>query len=332
MKALCALSGLTYRIELFPASLSARETYHPVFDIRPDNLFENISDNYPDNYTPQEIYLAFLALLHSTRRIEFRVPVKPTIAAFAIANSLIERTLQIVQVLEGMKSYADFTAPSFVIIPDNSELQNVSHIIDAWAAAYKEYREGHKRQILHDAIATREQALERLIRDPSKSPKSYSNQIAKWANISGAFPTGLIPVNGKQIPLNEYWMTLIRQCASGENLLSINDTDLHELVEHCENEIPHGSIYATTLMRVLRDARDRKISYLDLGDFDITASTYRILGKNETALDGNVKAMIDSAPEFAPKRGDYPSQLAYIRAQFKYEASLKYGTESGESK
>lgn len=323
MKILCAISGIEYSVQHFPAGLQARESYHPVFDIRFPHLSDIISKRYPDGFTPTDSYLAFLALLNSTQRIEFRVPCKPTPLAFATCLSYLERLYSIVQTIHET-THPAFSIPHFVINPDNSELQNVANIIDSWAAAYKEFRDGNKRAILHDKIATKEQLLERVIRDPSKNPANYANQIADWAALAGNFPASPTLVGKTHIPLSDYWKQIIRACARGENLISVNDPDLYELIEYCEDKIPHGSSFAHVLMRVLRAAKERKSAFLGLGDFDIIHSTYRILEDTDSAMTANVMAMVDSAPADKPVESNYPSRLAFVKAMFKYEAAVKH--------
>lgn len=327
MKILCKYSGLEFTVQHFPFSLESREVAHPVFSIPQQKLLVVLAKKYPDSLSPIDSYLGFLALLHSTSRIDWRVPCIYTPALDSIIAINMEpliRTVGITSVI----THPAWTMPSFVITPDTRSLQTVHHWIAVWQNCYKEFQDGNKRAQLHDRIVRREQAMERLIKDPSKSPKDYANTLAEWAALAGEFPTGEVPVEGKQIPLSEYWKSMIRRAARKDAIFSINDTDLIELIEHCEENIPHGRIYAHALMRVLREAKEAKKNFLDLGDFDIRTSTYYILSDTDTAESANIRAMIDSAPVEEPISTNYPNKLAYLKAHFKWKAAKLHAAQS----
>lgn len=340
MKILCKYSGVEFQCEHFPFGLDSREYAHPVFAIRQDKLISVIARKYPEQLTPTDSYLGFLALLHSTGKIDWRVPCAyhaETIDAVIAANML--DLLKVVGITSAV-THPAFTMPAFVITPDTRNLATVNHWIGIWKQCYIDFLEGNKRAQLHDRIVRREQAMERLIKDPSKNPANYANQLAEWAALAGEFPTGTVPVDGKQVPLSEYWKSMIRRAARGEAVFSLNDTDLAELIEHCEDAIPHGSIYAHTLMLCLRRAQESKKNFLGLGDFDIRTSTYRILDDSDSAEKANVLAMIDSAPIEKPVESNYPSKIAYLRAHYKWlaaqqhreqELSKQLKVESGDS-
>lgn len=327
MKILCKYSGIEFRVEHFPFTLEAREVAHPVFSISQQKLLVTIAKRYPENLTKIDTYLGFLAILHSTGRIDWRVPCYYQPAHDGIIANNIERLIRITGIM-GAIQHPAFTAPTFVITPDTRNLATVHHWIGVWEQCFKEFQDGNKRAQLHDRIVRREQAMERLLKDPAKSPANYANQLAEWAALAGEFPTGTVPVEGKQIALSEYWKAMIRRCARKESVFSVNDTDLYELIEHCEESIPHGSIYAHTLMRVLRDAAEAKKNFLDLGDFDIRTSTYKILSDTDTPERANILAMIDSAPAEEPIQSNYPSKIAYLRALYKWKAAQLHSQQA----
>lgn len=327
MKILCKYSGIQFTVEYFPFSLESREVAHPVFHIPQQKLLSAIAKKYPDGLTPLDSYLGFLAILHSTNRIDWRVPCNYTPSIDSIIANNMESLLRIVGITSAIQHPA-WTMPGFVITPDTRNLATVHHWIHVWENCFVEFQDGNKRAQLHDRIVRREQAMERLLKDPSKQPANYANQLAEWAALAGEFPTGTVPVDGKQLPLAEYWKAMIRRAARKEAIFSINDTDLIELIEHCEDAIPHGSIYAHTLMKVLREAQESKKNFLGLGDFDIRTSTYRILDDADTAERANILAMIDSAPLEEPKLSNYPSKIAYLRALYKWKAAQLHAAQS----
>lgn len=323
MKILCKYSGLQFEVQHFPFSLESRECAHPVFSIPQQKLLVLLSRRFPSELKPIDSYLGFLSLLHSTNRIEWRVPCIYTPAIDSIIAANMEYLIRTVGVTSAIQHPA-FTMPSFVITPDTRSLSTVHHWIAVWNDCVVQFQDGNKRAQLHDRIVRREQAMDRILRDRSKSPKDYANQLADWAALAGEFPTGTVPVDGKQISLAEYWKQMIRRAARQEAIFSINETDLAELIEHCEETLfvrDYGIDHAKTVLKVLRDAAESKKSFLGLGDFDIRTSTYRILDDADTAERANVLAMIDSAPVEKPVEPNYPSKIAYLRALYKWKAA-----------
>jgi len=174
----------------------------------------------------------------------------------------------------------------------------------------------------------REAALQRLIKNPHRPISSYASQIADWASIAGSFPShGTIPspFSGMQITVSDYWRNLIELCASETKLFSIPRDDLQELLDHCEEHIPVGSIYSNALFKIIRHAMDRQKSFLGLGDLDISRSTYEILTSTDNVEDANLRGAIQAAPVEEPRPDQYPSKFEYLRAKLRYQMAKKHG-------
>lgn len=246
----------------------------------------------------------------------------------SIVAQNMEPLLRIANILQ-MVNHPAFVLPSFVISPETASLANIPHWIDIWLDCYKQFQSGNKAAALHDRIVRREQAMERMIKDSTKNPANYATQLAEWASLAGSFPIGDTPVAGKLVSLAEYWKSIIRKAARGEAIFEIDDGDLAELIEHCEDTIAanHASIYSQKLMVVLRDAAESKRNFLGLNDFDIRTSTYRILSATDTIENANIMAMIDSAPLAQPIETNYPSKIAFLRAQFRWKAAQIHGQQ-----
>jgi hypothetical protein len=328
MKILCKFSGLEFAVQHFPFSLESREVAHPVFYIPQPKLISAVAKKFPDNLSPIDSYLGFLAILHSTGKIDWKVPCIYTPEIDKIIAQNMEGLLRTVTIISAIHHPA-FQYPGFVITPDTRSLATVKHWIGIWQECIVQFQDGNKKAQLRDRIVRIESVMERFIKDPSKNPANYANQLANWAALAGEFPTGTVPVEGKQVALSEYWKSIIKRAARAEAVFSIDDKDLAELIEHCEEEIDHGSIYAFTLMKVLREAQERKKNFLGLGDFDIRTSTYRILSDADTTERANILAMIDSAPLEKPLESNYPSKVAYLRALYKWKAAQAYAEQTG---
>src|SRR6476659_7008978 len=75
MKILCAYSSLEFNVDHFPGYLDSMESHHPVFDIPQKKLLCYTGKWASGALTLTDSYLLFLALLKSSDRVDFRVPV-----------------------------------------------------------------------------------------------------------------------------------------------------------------------------------------------------------------------------------------------------------------
>jgi hypothetical protein len=220
--------------------------------------------------------------------------------------------------------------PRFVISPDTRFLQNVHHWIECWQDSYQQFLDGYKSAHESRKLINREAALQRMIKNPHKPVSEYATQIADWAHIAGDFPAFLTtsPFSSLQIPLAEYWKSIIIKAAKDEYLYQISSKDLQELIDHCEDKIPVGSIYSHALFKLLRRAQERQKNYLGLGDIDVR-STYTLLSEDSTSNveAANMRALIDSAPTERPRREQYPTNFAFIRAKLRWDMSQKFKKE-----
>ena len=94
----------------------------------------------------------------------------------------------------------------------------------------------------------------------------------------------------------------------------IPSKDVQELLEHCEEYIDAGSIYAHHLFKILKEGMKKQQGFLGLGDF-----TFSIISEDTSAEQANRIAIIQNAPTEAPRRIDYPSQFAYLKAKLAFE-------------
>ena len=224
--------------------------------------------------------------------------------------------------------------PFFAITAETCTLANVHHWIEVWENCWKDFESGARRDIIHRELARRETALQRMIKNPHKPIKEYASQIAEWAATAGSFPVFLIPnpftKEAKKIPLSTYWKEIIIRSTRNEYLYTIPDNDLQELLDHCEENIPPGSIYSHALFDSLRNAQKKKNNFLGLGDMDLR-STYQILEDPKDVESANFKAMIDSAPIEVPRREQYPTQFAYMKAKLRWDLAKKFNNSRSES-
>lgn len=330
MKVLCALSGIEFSCDYFPGTLSSREHYHPIFSMPQKALLSYGFKKWESGeLTDTDSYLLYLALFNSTDLVEFRVPTLRTPKTSQIVASHMEALAEIVHTINVIgyeKCSTVLSMPSFVISPDTKNLECTGNWIKIWEANYADYLTGYKLTTSVEYLSRKENKLERLIRSKADIA-TYAGTLAEWANTVAEFPTDIDwNENDQDETFSSYWRRIIRKAAKGEQIFCIPRKDLNDLVSYCEENIPHGSLCAHTLMTLLREAQDRKNAYLDLGDVDLSTgeTAFRILDAESSIEDANKIALIDSAPTEFPLAENYPSKLAFLRAKLKYSMAQEY--------
>lgn len=331
MKILCSLSGIEFTCEHFPGTFHSREAHHPIFTLEQKKLLSYLGKWSQGGLTETDSYLLFLALLNSTELVNFRTAVYRTERTASIVANNIELLSRAIIKLNAVTN-TSLVFPSYAITADTRTLDNIniwiSNWLDeytAWITNYKGTRDGTESR----KLILRETALERLIKNPHKPVSSYASQIADWAAVAGSFPQYLItsPFSGMKIPMSDYWKNIISRCSRAESIFSVPRVDLEDLYEHCQLNIPPGSIYSNALFKVLKGAMEKQKNFLGLGDQDLSKTNYTLLKESTNVEDSNIKMMVDSAPKEAPRRDQYVKHFDYLRAKARWEVAIRYKKE-----
>jgi len=340
MHIICSLSSLSFTCEHFPGSLSQREFNHPVFSVPQKKLLSYVgswASQDDKKFTQIDSYLLFLALLKSTDLVEFRSPAIRTEKTGAVIAQNMEALTKVVSRLNSMVSNEGM--PHYVISRETQDLENVEFWIQNWADSYEDFRAGKLRDISGrddwKKLLIRENALERLIKNPHRPISSYSQQLGDWASVAGSFPEFILqnPLPPFQkISCSDYWKILISKCSKSESLFSIPSTDLKELLDHCEENISCGSIFSNSLFKVLRYAMEKQKNFLGLGDMDIMKSQFTVLRAGDSVESANLQAAVDSAPLELPRREQYPNNFAFMKAKFRFDMAQRYGAQNSTKK
>ena len=225
--------------------------------------------------------------------------------------------------------HSKLNLPRIGIDATTNDLANSNHWIEVWLDNWNDYQSGYKSINTYQKLSRQETILERLIKDHTKCVDDYAPALASWAITAGDVDPVYVCYNEYNKPelLTSYYRRIIIACAKTERIFEIPDDDLEILIEHFEDNIHHGSIYANSLMTLLRAGAERKRNFLDLGDIDIGANgkaTFRILDADTSVADANMLAMILAAPSAKPVEKDYPNKLAYIRAKLRWDTAQNY--------
>lgn len=330
MKILCSISGLEFACEHFPGTFYAKETFHPVFHLPQKSLLPYLKKWAGAELTKTDSYLLFLALLKSSDLVEFRVPVTITEQTHSIIYNNLEFLSRTVIKLNTVSTPA-ILFPRYVVTPDTRTLSNVHHWIENWNNEFNDFQSGKKRDYDDRKLAKREMALERLIKNPHKPVSLYSRELAEWASVAGDFPIFMVksPFSKLNVPLAEFWKDIITRAAKNELLYTIPDKDLRELLEHCEDHVPVGSIQSHMLFQCLRKAQEKHKNFLGLGDYDLETN-YTLLNDSDTTELANMKALIAAAPVEEPRREQYPTKFQFLKAKLRWDMAKKYEHVNGE--
>lgn len=315
MKILCGKSGILFKTEYFPFVSDTGTINHPVFQIPQHKLLSLVPKWSKGELNQVDTYLYFLSLLDSTGQVEFRTHCKPTEETIQILSNNLEFLIQIVGALNCIR-HPEFVVTKICITKENNTLDNVHYWLQTWQQNIDDFKQGYANQELRSLITKRELALEKLIKTPYKDSQ-LSSQIASWAELAGAFPKFETLTPFGLIPICDYWKLIIRKCMKAESIFSIPTKDITELIEHCEDNIEHGTIYSHTLMSILREGRDKQNSFLGLGD--LSSPSFVLLDSPDSVEQANLQLLVQTAPTVEPKLLDYPSRFEWLKAHTKWK-------------
>lgn len=316
----CAISGIKFSCEHLPITVATAEGYyHPIFALPQKKLLPLFSKHCQGHLTPTDSYLLFLAYLWSTEQVEFNVPAScpPTSAATA---QLVEQNLrQLIEVIEltACISTPHFKQPSYTVYKDNSLLEQVPNWIAAWNSNIEDFRTGYREQRLEDAIKKAENRLTQAILS-GEEPHRYAQVIASWAAKAGDFPRDK----------SELYQKTIRSCFNSEKMFSTPLPLLKEIKEYCEVNIEVGSIHFHTLYETLKEGIGRHTNFLELSPSSL-GDTY-LLPEGSSLNDIELAAIRKKAPESAPKRTEYATDVDFLRAKLRYAVSSQILATEGE--
>lgn len=322
MKATCAYSGITFSCEHFPATVSSSELVHPIFYLKGAKLLSFLPAWADGSLNEIDSYLLFLALLSSTEQVEWRVPILRTDRTNQLVANNMEQLASLCTSILQVRNRQE-VLPAFSISADSRNLDNIRDWLQVWEQALLDYKQGYRATNQLQKQRDAESYLERVIKDSTKDLRSYSKSLASWADLAGNFPRFLtLTPSGNKVPLNTYWKEIIAKACLADGIFTISQKDLDELIEHCEQEIPHGSIYAHKLMKILKDAAKSQRDFF--GNLD---TSFVVLSPDTSVEDANKVALMASAPSELPVRSSYATLAGYLKAKIAWDMVQKYNAK-----
>jgi hypothetical protein len=344
---ICCYSGLEIQTNHFPLYLSARENKtacHPIFHVPQKSLLAYARKWSARELTPADSYLLYVALLRSTDLIYFRhaaayiertevehefgIRHSALGTDHIVANNMAALMIAVSRINSVTTPTVKF--PEVVITAETATLWNSKHWIDAWNLVWQDYIAGISRQERLVRQSDRELALHKKI-------ESYAHDLAAWADEAACFPTYSVYDSelDKKICLNEYYKSLIIH-ACNRRFSEIPIGDLRDLLEFCHENITAGSIQSFILYENL----DAALAYLEA----FISSKRAIIKANKIpisetwtwpeTIDDNstdagdaeefvpgLDALVESASIEPPTRGQFNTQMEYVKAKIKWNAA-----------
>jgi hypothetical protein len=214
---------------------------------------------------------------------------------------------------------------------DSCNMENAKYWIQSWFDNYEDFKDNYSFAANVKKLSLRELALERMIKSSQHDVSYYARDLADWASLAGNFPRGTALVDGLQIPIEDYWKNIIIAAAK-KQFFSINNKDLQEVVEHCEENIDPGTIHHHKLLLVLREAKSYLAGFLgDISGLGVKKSNPLIWNfapdapaapeTEENAYAANLDAIVAAAPATLPLRSQYSTMMEYLKAKIRYDAA-----------
>jgi hypothetical protein len=335
MKTICQHSGAVITIPGF-THLTVKEFAHPIFSLSFSTLSTLYDDALNNDNAPAENYLLTLALLENTRYCTVK-GCSYTEEIGALCTALITKTFSLCTKINLLDSiHGDDLNIPFILI-DAANLSNLPYLLNTWDDAIASFLENHATELMREETQALEYKLQSQLNKlktlQQDKPKTYADNLANWAALASNFPAEFA---------EQYKQIIIQSCINNETssfneLLSIDLELLHGLILHCEDNIPHGTLYATTLLRLLRKTRKTLAAYHDLSNMDEDLSPDNegdFANKRKAALssfliiesatnNAAIKNVIDNAPLVKPDLKDYKTHGEYIKAMLSYKVRNK---------
>lgn len=316
MKVTCRYSGIDFRAEHFNLSTIGE---HPLFLLSTDKLlllYKTWLNQEKDNPTvphlgETETKLLFVALLKATELVNFSLPARPN---FTIATKNLPSLASFVAFRQTIPN-VEIAFPHVVISQDTQDCTGAITWIERWEACKTDYLDDYRHANISLRLAHQEDLLLKLIKSPEGNQTRKITRLCEWAMIASEAPTALRP----------YWTELFK--LSGIDIFKASTVDLEELLEHLEDNLPHGSTFSFEALRHIREiyVRNKKGLLFNLGGpednealdpFDLTANPFRFVEDDMETINSKIAAL--GAPIDEPKKSDYPNLIVFLRAKSAY--------------
>lgn len=273
---------------------------------------------------PVEQYILFIALLKSTDLVKFETAAKPK-RNIVVAN--MPRLLKVAAWVGFMRTKTYL--PSYVINEDTAGLSNIHNWLDSLQEAKDTFNAGHWTIGSYDKLNRRQEALERMLKSPTRNEHRFTGLLTDWALTASQAD---VKLDKSRL---EYWTAIFR--ARGNELANIPLDDIMDVVDYMELHLDSykGGIFARAALHHIRSQAAKK----ERGDFfgildedifnfdpvDVLENPFKLL-PNDAPQQRNLKQLAAEAPLVKPERENYPNSFSYLRDLAKYNIAARTRT------
>lgn len=346
MKITCPKSGITYTSPIF--SRATVNQVHPAFSMSQRQLALLVGDHQLGKLSTEESILLFLAVADSTSLVEWQAPFKMTPDAASIAYVNMGKLVSAVTRINVIKT-PSFHVPHYCVSNrgDANTMAGFMKALSTWEECIEDFERGTRHAAHASEVMRIESSLERLLRIAERKPEAYARALSHWTRVAAQFPTHIVDRLGSQQTCADYWQYLIQRMIKKQPMGGIPEDDLTDILEFCEEEIPHGSIFAAALMGHIREALRKERFFLGMPLYN-NVKAFAVLGldyteeatvkKDMARLEGIAGEL--TADSERPLRNSYSSGFSFLQALAKWESlqelkklqTLKPQAPEGDSK
>ena len=318
MKITCPVSGVSYTTSSGYGTVSYA---HPALNTPLKKLVQQLVDWHAARITePDDQYLYLLAWATNLPELQITTQLDSS-TTFPV---LLAHSEQLFKTVLACAKFPHVKFPAMVVRKPTDLAQSLTNWLSVLAEAFHQSNQFASQRLYNDEVRRLESVLDNIT---SKQLKGHlhrtSKVIAAWADKAGRFPhTNIVTPQNTTVPLNEYWIQIIIHAFNESTLdlikSGIGVGDVAELIEHCEDELPHGSTYAFTLMRKLRAAKATLIELSGIPD----------IGPADTIVADTLPMDVPIEPE----RKQYKSSVDYLKARLAWQKAILHNRAVANNK
>jgi hypothetical protein len=320
MKAICRISGLPiWKSPLLIGMDLADE--HPIFRAKKSIILsKDMIHRFASAENPDEKRLIYLATLHCTYLVEFQYPACPSLATMESTFYKLIFIAQWVHFAE-YKLARIVSFPQYIVRKDNQKLENIR----SWLDAIDDLRQKVIRKELdrdkNAMLLARDVEIKRELGDAVLFNKAFTPKLAKWAlelcDITVRHPDFNKWMKIMCIPLNEAFIYNMEDLLELQELLQLNMPNVEDN--------PQAISVMHQMSQLIKENRKGFTEFSMFDDNKAEVKDFEFIEEDTSDLDNpkrtvhKINQHLIDIPETKPEARDYPTKVAYLRAQAKWD-------------
>lgn len=308
MLLICSKTAVEFTTSGFPNFKIRSE--HPLFSAPYDTLLEIAKDWRSGSLSESECRLLFVALLDSTQLAVWHKDDYGVTCAAQPTAITVQRYMERLLFTSNWKHSIGDRIPlnKVAINHATASLDNIGNWLDNWNSTQRDFTSSMHLQSMRTTIASAQEKLIKLLQLNKQDSDLFLKHLAKWFMVASNAPKALW----------DYWTDLF--LLKTPALWDASVTDLDELKEHCEHNIPMNSSYAMYAYRHIC-AQYTEASEGVLGAIVGNGPIYSII--SDPVERDNLAIISEQAPPAEPKQQDYATPVEYLKARAAWRIKLR---------